>query len=79
MYAILCGVSYDIMLDVAFWEWYMFILCSGRGVGLRTATCLKTVVGAIKGMLPVKYFCSNKFSFLCRSNFMMIISLTRLK
>ena len=33
---------------------YIHVLCT---------TCLKTVVGASKGMVPVKYFCSNKASF----------------
>ena len=35
----------------------------GRGESLSTATCLRTVVGVSKGMLPVRSFCSNNSSF----------------
>ena len=35
----------------------------GGGEGLRTTTCLKAVVGVSKVMLPVKYVCPNKASF----------------
>ena len=34
-----------------------------RGESLETTTCRKTVVGVIKGMLPVKYIHSNKAIF----------------
>ena len=40
-------------------------------------TCLKTVVGVSKGMLPVKYFCLIRASFLCQLNFMEIIVLSQ--
>ena len=40
-----------------------------------TATCLETVDGSKQGMLPVRYFRSNKSSFLCKSDFIVIISL----
>ena len=36
-----------------------FLINCGSG-GWLEITCLKTVVGASKGMLPVKYFCSTK-------------------
>ena len=36
----------------------------GRGERLRTITCPKSVVEVCKGMLPVRYFCFNKASFL---------------
>ena len=39
------------------------------GEGLGTTTCLNTVV-IRNGMLPVKYFHSNKTSFLYQLNFM---------
>ena len=35
----------------------------GSGESLGTITCLITVVGVSKGMLPVRYFCSNKAPF----------------
>ena len=47
----------------------IFLKNFGRGESLVTTTCLKTVVGVNKGMLPVKYFCYDKVSFLCLSNF----------
>ena len=34
-----------------------------RGESLRTTTCLKTVFGVSKGMLPVKYVRSTKLPF----------------
>ena len=40
-----------------------FLTNCGRGESLGTITCLRTVVGVSKGMLPVKYFHSNKASF----------------
>ena len=40
-----------------------FLKNCGRGESLGTTTCPKTVVGVSKGMLPVKYFCSNKAFF----------------
>ena len=40
-----------------------FLENCGRGESLGTTTCLKTVVGVSKGMLPVKYFRSNTASF----------------
>ena len=40
-----------------------FLKKCDRGKGLRTTTCLKAVVGVIKGMLHVKYLGSNKSSF----------------
>ena len=40
-----------------------FLKHCDRGESLVTTTCLITVVGVIKGMLPVKYFCSNNASF----------------
>ena len=41
----------------------MFLKNNSSGESLVTTTCLKTVVGVIKGMLPAKYFYSNKASF----------------
>ena len=53
--------------DVAFYPSELFFIIflknGGRGESFWHATCLKTVVGVSKGMLPVKYFCSNKASF----------------
>ena len=40
-----------------------FLKNCGVGENLRTTTCIKTVVGVSKGVLPVKYFRSNKASF----------------
>ena len=40
-----------------------FLTNYDRGESLRTATSLKTVVGVSKGMLPVRYFRSDKASF----------------
>ena len=40
-----------------------FLKTCGRGESLGTTTCPKTVVWVSKGMLPVKYACSNKASF----------------
>ena len=40
-----------------------FIKHCGKGECFRDTTCLKTVVGVSKGMLPVKYLRSNKASF----------------
>ena len=40
-----------------------FIELRGGGEGIRTSTCHVTVDGASKGMLPVRYLCSNKYSF----------------
>ena len=37
----------------------------GRGESFVNTTCLNTVVWEGKGMLPVKYFCSNKACSLC--------------
>ena len=34
---------------------------------------LKLLLGVSKGMLPVRYFCSNKASFLCQLNLMEIM------
>ena len=36
-----------------------FLKNCGRGECLVTITCLKTIVGVSKGVLHVKYFCSN--------------------
>ena len=41
-----------------------FLKNCGRGESLRTTTCLEAVVGVSTGMLPVKYFCYNKASFM---------------
>ena len=41
----------------------IFIKNCCRDESVRTTTCLKTVVGVSKGMLPAKYFCSSKASF----------------
>ena len=38
---------------------------------------LRLWLGVGKGMLPVKYFCSNKASFLCQSNLMDVITLSQ--
>ena len=46
-----------------------FLKKCGRSESLGTTTCPKTVVWVSKGMLPVKYFHTNKASFLCQSNF----------
>ena len=43
-----------------------FLKNYGRGESLGTSTCLMTVVGVSKAMLPVKYFC-NPFLFQSRS------------
>ena len=40
-----------------------FLNNCGTGESLKTITCAKTVVGVSKGMLPEKYFHSNKASF----------------
>ena len=40
-----------------------FLKDCGKGEGLRTTTCTKTVVGVSKGILPVKRFCFNKAFF----------------
>ena len=40
-----------------------FLKNSGRGQSLRTTTCPETVVGVNKGILPAKFFHSNKASF----------------
>ena len=40
-----------------------FITNCGRGYALGTTTCLETVVGVMQGHAPVKYLCSNEFSF----------------
>ena len=40
-----------------------FLTNCGRSESLGTTTCLQTVLGVNKGMLPVKYFQSNKASF----------------
>ena len=40
-----------------------FLQICDKGGSLKNTTCLKTVVGVSKGMLPVKYFRSNKASF----------------
>ena len=37
-----------------------FLKNCGSSESLRTATCLNTVVGVSKGMLPVKYFFCTK-------------------
>ena len=37
-----------------------FIKKFGRGESLWTTTCLESVFGVIKGMLPVKHFCTAK-------------------
>ena len=54
-----------------------FLENCGRGEYLGATACLKTVVGVSRGMLPVKYFCSNE-AFLCRLNFVEIIRITKL-
>ena len=40
-----------------------FLKNCGRGESLGKTTCPKTPVGVDNGMLPVKYFCSNKAFF----------------
>ena len=40
----------------------------------RTAICLGTVVGVRKGILPVRYFCSNKSSFSHQLNVLKIVT-----
>ena len=40
-----------------------FVKNCGRGESLQTTTCIKAVVGVSKGLLPVKYICSDKASF----------------
>ena len=52
-----------------------FLKNCGRGESLGTTTYLKAFVGLSKGILPVKYFRSNKTS-LCQLNFMEIIRLS---
>ena len=42
-----------------------FLKHCGRGESLGTTTCLITVVGVSKGMLPVKYFSFLKSFLLC--------------
>ena len=42
---------------------------------LQAPNTFKLWLGVSKCMLPVKYFCSNKASFSCQSNFMEIIRL----
>ena len=37
-----------------------FLTICGRGESLRTTTCPKTMIGASKGMLPVKYVTPTK-------------------
>ena len=44
-----------------------FLENCGIDESLGTTTCLKTVVGVRKVLLPVKYLCSNKASSLCVS------------
>ena len=44
-----------------------------------TTTCRNNVVRVRKGMLPVKYLSYNKVSFLCQSNIMEIIRLTKMR
>ena len=46
----------------------------GRGESHKNTKCRQAVFGVSKGILLVKYFCSNKVS-LCQSNFMQIIRL----
>ena len=47
-----------------------------RGGNPGTLACLTIVIEVSMGMmLPVEYFCYNKFSFLCQSNFMESIEL----
>ena len=41
-----------------------FLRHCGGGKSLGTTTCLRTVAGVDKGMLPVKYVCSTKASLL---------------
>ena len=41
----------------------IFLANCGRGDSLGTTICLKTVVVVNKSMLPVKYLCSSKASF----------------
>ena len=64
--------------DVAFLpsraSFHAFLKNSGRCESLGTTMSLKSVVGVSKGMLPVKYFRSNKTS-LCQLNLMEIIGL----
>ena len=43
-----------------------FLTNCGRGESLVTTTCLKTVAGVNKGLLPVKYINSNKATFFSR-------------
>ena len=63
-------------LRASFFFTTFFIHCC-RGESFRTTTCLKTVVGVCKDMLPVKYFCSNKACFLCQSNLTETIRLSQ--
>ena len=42
----------------------MFLKNCGRGEGLGTTTCLKTVHWVLQGHAPCKYNCSNKASFM---------------
>ena len=42
---------------------HQFLKNCDRGESHSITTCLKTVVGVSKGMLPVEYFYSNKASF----------------
>ena len=47
----------------------------GRGESIRSTTFHRNLVGGRKGMLPVRYFRSNKAYYLCQSNFVDIIKL----
>ena len=50
-----------------------------RGQVLETTTCLENVVGASKGMLPVKYTCSNKSSICVILFFFIHMTVTTLR
>ena len=47
-----------------------FLINCGMGESVVTTTCDNTVVGVSKGVLHVKYFCSNKASILSKRHFM---------
>ena len=56
----LSGCSIPALLS---WFFTTFLINCFNAENLMITTCLKTVVGVNKGMLPVIHFCSNKASF----------------
>ena len=54
----------------------MFFTNRGRGEGLGTTKCLRTVVGGKQGHAPCRILSSQQSLFLCQLNFMVIITLS---